>query len=318
MAGTANIAAASPEPHRRLYLTPVRREAAWGYGFIGIWLVGFVLFTAGPLIASFIVSFTNYDLGHPDIWSFVGLDNYRLAFNDPNVRQGLLVTFKFGLISIPLTMGASLGVALLVNHRNLTGRPLFRTLFFMPIQIPLVAGTLVWLGFLNTNTGWLNGILGMVGITGPDWINSDPWILASLSLIGLWAIGNFMIINIAGLQSVPTELYEAVRIDGASRWQAFRRITIPLMSPVLLYDLVISLIGASQYFTQAYVLSNGRGEPNNATLFINLDLYREAFSYNHMGYASAIAWILFAIVLVIALIIFAYARDRVYYAGGDR
>jgi multiple sugar transport system permease protein len=316
MAGTANIAAA--QPHRRLDMTPSRREAAWGYAFIGLWLIGFVIFTAGPLIASFVISFTNYDLGHPETWMFVGLDNYKLAINDPNVRQGLLVTLKFGLISIPLTMGASLGVALLVNHRNLTGRPLFRTLFFMPIQIPLVAGTLVWLGFLNTNTGWLNAFLGMFGITGPDWINSDPWILASLSLIGLWAIGNFMIINIAGLQSVPTELYEAVRIDGANRWQAFRRITIPLMSPVLLYDLVISLIGASQYFTQAYVLSNGRGDPNNATLFINLDLYREAFSYNHMGYASAIAWILFAIVLVIALIIFAYARDHVYYAGADR
>src|SRR6476660_2705062 len=121
MAGTANIAAA-PHPHRRLEMTPARREAAWGYAFIGIWLVGFVIFTAGPLIASFIVSFTNFDLGHPETWSFVGLDNYKLAFNDPNVRQGLLVTFKFGLISIPLTMGASLGVALLVNHRNLTGR----------------------------------------------------------------------------------------------------------------------------------------------------------------------------------------------------
>jgi ABC-type sugar transport system permease subunit len=318
MAGTANIAVASSRPHRRFEMTPSRREAAWGFAFIGLWLVGFLLFTAGPLIASFIISFTNFDLGHPETWSFVGLDNYRTALSDPNVRQGLLVTLKFGLISIPLTMGASLGVAILMNHRRLAGRPIFRTLFFMPIQIPLVAGTLVWLGFLNTNTGWLNGFLSNFGIQGPDWINSTAWIYGSLSLIGLWAIGNFMIINIAGLQSVPTELYEAAKIDGASAWKTFRRITIPLMSPVLLYDLVISLIGASQYFTQAYVLSNGRGDPDNATLFINLDLYREAFSYNHMGYASAIAWILFAIVLVLALVIFAYARNRVYYAGGDR
>lgn len=317
MAGTANIAVASPHPHRRWEMTPSRREAAWGFAFIGIWLVGFFIFTAGPLLASFLISFTNFDLGHPETWAFVGLDNYRLALADPNVQTGLLVTLKFGLLSIPLTVGASLGVALLVNHQKLAGRPLFRTLFFMPIQIPLVAGTLVWLGFLNTNTGWLNGFLGMFGLS-PDWINNNPTIYASLSLIGLWAIGNFMIINIAGLQSVPTELYEAAKIDGASAWKTFRRLTIPLMSPVLLYDLVISLIGASQYFTQAYVLSNGRGDPNNATLFINLDLYREAFSYNHMGYASAIAWILFAIVLMIALIIFAYARDRVYYAGADR
>jgi multiple sugar transport system permease protein len=317
MAGTANVAIAAPPQHRK-FLTPSRREAAWGFAFIGLWLIGLVLFTAGPLIVSFVVSFTNFDLGHPETWDFVGLDNYKQALADPNVWQGLAVTVKFALLSIPLTMGASLGVALLVNSPRLKGRALFRTLFFMPIQIPLVAGTLVWLGFLNTNTGWLNGFLGMFGIQGPDWINNDPWIYATLSLLGLWAIGNFMIINIAGLQSVPTELYEAAKIDGASHWTAFRRITIPLMSPVLLYDLIISLIGASQYFTQAYLVSNGRGDPHNATLFINLDLYREAFTYNHMGYASAIAWILFAIVMVIALIIFAVAKDRVYYAGAER
>ena len=136
--------------------------------------------------------------------------------------------------------------------------------------------------------------------------------------MGLWAIGNFMIINIAGLQSVPTELYEAARIDGAGTWQSFRRITIPLLSPVLFYNLVISLFGTFQYFTQAYVMTNGRGDPNNATLFINLVLFREGFVFNHMGYAAAIAWLLFVIVLVLTILLFGFARQRVYYAGGER
>jgi multiple sugar transport system permease protein len=137
-------------------------------------------------------------------------------------------------------------------------------------------------------------------------------------MMGLWAIGNFMIINIAGLQSVPSELYEAARIDGAGTWQSFRRITVPLLSPVLFYNLVIILIGTFQYFTQAYVMTNGRGDPNNATLFINLVLFREGFVFNHMGYAAAIAWLLFVIVLVLTVLLFLFARRRVYYAGGER
>jgi multiple sugar transport system permease protein len=181
-----------------------------------------------------------------------------------------------------------------------------------------VASTLVWIGFLNTETGWLNGILRAIGLTGPDWINSEAWVYPALTLIGLWGIGNFMLINLAGLQSVPTALYEAARIDGAGPWALFRRITIPLMSPILFYNLVICLITTFQYFTQAYVLTNGRGDPNNATLFINLDLYHEAFRDNKMGYASAIGWLLFVIVLVLTLGLFAFARKRVYYAGGEQ
>ena len=237
--------------------------------------------------------------------------------SDPNVLKSLVVTFRFAIIAIPLTMLASLGAALLLNSPRLIGRNVFRTLFYMPIQIPLVASTLVWIGFLNTETGWLNEIIGFFGVKGPDWINSETWIYPALSLIGLWGIGNFMLISLAGLQNVPTELYEAARIDGASTWKMFRRITIPLMSPILLYNLVICLVITFQYFTQAYVMTNGRGDPNNATLFINLDLFREAFTFSKMGYGAAIAWLLFAIVLVLTLVLFTFARKRVYYAGGD-
>jgi multiple sugar transport system permease protein len=299
-------------------MSPNTREAAWGYVFIGPWLIGLVLFTAGPMIVSMVLSFTDFDLVHPESWKFIGLDNYARMATDPNVLTSVLVTFKFAAVVVPLTMIASLGFAVLLNSPRLFGRNILRTLVYMPIQIPLVAGTLVWIGFLNPETGWMNAILEFFGIPGPDWLNSTTWIYPALSLIGLWGIGNFMLINIAGLQSVPTEMYEAARIDGAGAWTLFRRITIPLMSPVLLYNLVISLIVTFQYFTQAYTLTNGRGDPDNATLFINLELYREAFVYNKMGYGAAIAWLLFALVLVLTVALFGFARKRVYYAGTDR
>ena len=319
----AKTSVAIPQPSGavgkgRLSLSsPSRREAFWGLVFLGPWIVGFLLFTIGPLLASFVLSFTDFNLVRPDSIRFIGLDNYARMTTDPLVIQGLVVTAKFALIAVPTTMLASLGAAVLVNSRRLFGRSIFRTLFYMPIQIPLVASTLVWISFLNTETGWLNRLLGLVGIQGPDWINSEAWVYPALTLIGLWGIGNFMLTSLAGLQSVPTELYEAARIDGAGPWRTFRRITIPLMSPVLLYNLVISLITTFQYFTQAYVLTNGRGDPNNATLFINLDLFREAFVSNRMGYGSAIGWLLFVIVLALTLVLFAFSRRRVYYAGGD-
>jgi ABC-type sugar transport system permease subunit len=300
----------------RWYATPTGREAIWGVVFIGPWLIGLVLLTAGPMIASLILSFTNFDLVNPGAVRFIGLDNYERMASDPNVIKSLIVTFRFAIIAIPLTMVASLGFALMLNSAKLLGRNIFRTLVYMPMQIPLVASTLVWIGFLNPETGWLNHMLGFLGLPGPDWLNSEAWVYPALSLIGLWGIGNFMLINLAGLQSVPTELYEAARIDGAGAGTMFRRITIPLMSPILLYNLVISLVVTFQYFTQAYTITNGRGDPNNATLFINLDLYREAFVFNRMGYAAAIAWLLFVIVLVLTLALFAFARKRVYYAGG--
>lgn len=305
-------------PGRTFTLRPSVREALWGFVFIGPWLIGILLFTAGPMLASLVMSLTDFNLVKPEATRFVGLDNYARLASDPTILQSLIATFKFALLAIPLTMGASLGFALLLNHPKLAFKGPLRALVYMPVMIPLVASTLVWLGFLNTDTGWLNGILESLGLPQPDWINSETWVYPALSMIGLWGIGNFMLINIAGLQSVPTELYEAARMDGAGSWTQFRRITIPLMSPVLLYNLVIILIGTFQYFTQAFVITNGRGDPNNATLFMNLVLYREGFVFNHMGYAAAIAWLLFVVVLVLTLLLFGFARRRVYYAGGER
>ena len=307
-----------PRTSRALTVGPALREALWGYAFVAPWLVGLVLFTAGPMLASLVMSVTDFNLVKPEATRFVGLENYARLASDPTIAQSIVATLKFAVVTIPVTMAASLGFAVLLNHPKLAFKGPLRALVYMPVMIPLVASTLVWLGFLNTETGWLNAILSAVGLPRIDWINSEVWVYPALTIMGLWGIGNFMLINIAGLQSVPTELYEAARMDGAGPWTQFRRITIPLMSPVLLYNLVIILIGTFQDFTQAFVITNGRGDPNNATLFMNLVLYREGFVYNHMGYAAAIAWLLFVIVLVLTLLLFGFARRRVYYAGGER
>jgi ABC-type sugar transport system permease subunit len=319
MTETSEALPATPRSRgSRRTLRPSTREAIWGYVFVGPWLIGLALFTAGPIIASLVMSLTNFDLLHADQTRFIGLDNYVRLTTDPLVAVALASTFKFALIVIPLTMFASLAFALLLNHPKVAFKGPLRTLVYLPVMIPLVASTLVWTGFLNPETGWLNRGIEGIGLPAPDWLNSEVWIYPALSLLGLWAIGNFMIINIAGLQSVPTELYEAARMDGAGFWTQLRRVTIPLISPVLLYNLVIVLIATFQYFTQAYTLTNGRGDPNNATLFINLELFREAFVFSRMGYGAAIAWLLFAIVLVLTIALFAFARRRVYYAGGER
>jgi multiple sugar transport system permease protein len=305
----------SPRPSR---LSLSAREALCGYAFISPWLIGLALFTAIPMVASFALSFTDFDPREPEATTFIGLANYERMLQDPLLAQALSVTVRFALLNVPVTMVVALGVAMLVNSTLLAGRNVFRTLFYMPMQIPIVASTLIWIGMLNASTGWFNGILGAFGIAGPDWINSVDWVYPSLTLMGLWGIGTMMLIFLAGLQGVPSELYDAAKVDGAGRWATFRSVTLPMISTVLFYNLIISLIGTFQYFTQAYIIGNGRGDPANATLFFNLHLYREGFNFYDMGYASALAWLLFAIVLVLTAFIFRTARSWVYEAGGQR
>ena len=298
-------------------MTLARRESLWGVAFISPWLVGALLFTLLPMAASLVISFTNFDPRTPDAVQAIGLANYVRMFSDPLVAQSLLVTFKFAAVMLPLTIAVSLGIAMLVNQPRLIGRNVFRTLFYMPMQIPIVATTLIWQGVLNLHTGWLNYALGAVGIAGPDWLNSTAWVYPGLSLISLWGTGNMMLIALAGLQSVPTELYEAARIDGAGRWAQFRNVTLPMISPVLFYNLIIGVISTCQYFTQAYVLTNGRGDPDNATLFFNLNLYREGWRYYDMGYAATLAWLLFVIVLAMTVLLFR-SRGRWVYEAAAR
>jgi multiple sugar transport system permease protein len=311
---TAGPVATKPRGRWRAF---TERESLTGLAFVSPFIIGFIVFSAIPMLASLVLSLTDFDPREPDQVHFIGLDNYAQMLSDPVLHQSLGVTVRFALLVVPLTLAFALGVAMLVNSKLLAGRTVFRTLFYMPMQIPIVASTIVWIGVLHATTGWLNYALEGVGIPGPNWLQSTFWVGPALGLMGLWGIGNMMLIFLAGLQSVPTELYDAAKVDGAGPWASFRHVTLPMISPVLFYNVIIALIAAFQYFTQAYVVSNGRGDPDRATLFFNLDLYREAFGFFHMGYASAMAWLLFVIVLGLTIVLFRTAGSWVF-AGGER
>ena len=289
------------------------REQLWGFVFISPWILGFLLFTLLPMGAALVFSLTDFDLRRPDEIHFIGLQNYQRLLVDGNVHHSLLITVRFILITVPLNLAFSLGVAMLLNSPRVAGRTLFRTLFYMPIQIPLVAATLIWAGVLNGSSGWVNEALELVGLQGPDWIGNSSWVLVTLALIGLWSCGNMMLIFIAGLQGVPTELYDAAKVDGAGRWTTFRRVTVPMITPIIFYNLLISLVTSFQVFIQPYVLKNG--VPDDATNLFNVNLYREAFSFNQMGYASALGWVLFGVILIVTVVLFASSRRWVYYAA---
>lgn len=314
---TAEAVALAPSRRPARFRSLRSRESRTGFLFIGPWIIGFVVFSALPMIASLVLSLTDFDPREPDQIHFIGIDNYVRMLGDPILHQALWVTARFALMVVPLTLAFALGVAMLINSTLLAGKNVFRTLFYMPMQIPIVASTIVWIGVLHANNGWLNKLIEAVGIPGPNWLQSPTWVTPALAIMGLWGIGNMMLIFLAGLQSVPTELYDAAKVDGAGRWATFRRITLPMISPVLFYNLIIALIAAFQYFTQAYVISNGRGDPDRATLFFNLQLYREAFGFFHMGYASAMAWLLFVVVLGLTIVLFKTAGSWVY-EGTDR
>jgi len=313
----AAVSAVTTPPRRGGWRALRERESFTGLVFVSPFILGFIVFSAIPMVASLVLSLTDFDPREPDEVRFIGLANYSQMFNDPVLHQALGVTVRFALLVVPLTLAFALGVAMLVNSKLLAGRTVFRTLFYMPMQIPIVASTIVWIGVLHSTNGWLNYALEAVGIPGPNWLQSTFWVGPALGLMGLWGIGNMMLIFLAGLQSVPTELYDAAKVDGAGPLASFRHVTLPMISPVLFYNLIIALIAAFQYFTQAYVISNGRGDPDRATLFFNLDLYREAFGFFHMGYASAMAWLLFVVVLGLTVVLFRTAGSWVF-AGGER
>lgn len=294
-----------------------RREQRWGWLFLSPWIAGFLLFFLGPMIASLYFSFTNFNLARPGETSFVGLSNWAQMFRDPDVRQALVVTGRFLLIAVPVQLALAMGFAVLVNAKALLGKRLFRTLFFIPVMVPFVAATIMWAGLFNSESGWINRLLELIGVAGPSWLNDGRWVTPMLVIMTTWGVGNAMVIFLAGLQGVPTELYEAARVDGASPVYSFFRITLPLVSPVIFYQLVLAIIGALQFFLPAYVLFRGDGGPDNAAFFFLMKLYKEAFNYFQMGYASTLAWGMFIIALAITGLLFGTARRWVYYAGGE-
>lgn len=290
-----------------------RREQMWGYIFISPWIIGFILFTFLPMAAALVFSFTDFDLRRPDEINFVGLENYQRLLSDGRVAHSMAITIRFIAITVPLNLLFALGLALLLNSQRVAGKNILRTLFYMPIQIPLVAATLIWLGVLNGSTGWVNRILEIFGVQGPDWIADSSWVLVALALIGIWGVGNMMLIFIAGLQGVPTELYDAAKVDGAGAWTTFRRVTVPLITPIIFYNVLISFVTSFQVFIQPYVLKNGI--PDDSTNLFNVNLYREAFVFNQMGYASALGWVLFGVILSVTAFLFWSSRRWVYYAA---
>lgn len=292
-----------------------KREAKFGYIFISPWLLGFLMFVIIPIIASLYLSFTNYEL-FKSRTSWIGLKNYiELLTQDRLFWKSLYNTIYFTVFSVPLGITVALILALLLN-RKLFGVTIYRTIFYLPSVTSGVALSLLWVWLFEPNYGLINVILGRFGIQGPGWISDPLWSKPALILMSLWGIGGTIIILLAGLQGVPEQLYEAAELDGANWWQKFIHVTLPMISPVIFFNLIMGVIGAFQYFTQAYVMTGGG--PVDSTLFYVLYLFRQGFLLLRMGYASAMAWILFIIILLLTIVQFKLASYWVYYEGGGQ
>lgn len=290
-----------------------RQEVAWFFVFIAPWMIGFVTFTLYPVAASAYFSLTRYNVLQPPRW--VGLANYVALFQDGLFGHSLLVTFLYAATSVPLHLVLAFGCALLLNARLPLMRVL-RTIYYLPTVLPVAATSMLWLFLFLPEFGLINWLIQSVaGVTGPDWLGDPHWVLPALILMSLWSIGSAMVIFLAGLQAIPAELYEAADLDGAGVWTRARHITFPMVSPVVLLNLILGLIGASQTFVQVYIMTNGG--PDYASYFYNLYLYQNAFEYFKMGLASAQAWVMFLIVLVLTAAVFRSSARWVYY-GGER
>ena len=291
-----------------------QREGWWGFLFICPWLIGFLIFTAGPMISSFVLSLYKYDLADAN---FVGGENYRrLLEQDPLFWKSLTNTVLYAIFTVPLGIAGSLAIAILLNQK-VRGVRLFRTLFYLPSMVPAVASALVWQWVFNADNGILNQALGWFGLPNIEWLQNEKFTLWAFVMMSLWGIGGQrMVIFLAGLQGIPESYYEPAPLDGATGIQQFRFITLPSLSPVMLFNLVLGIIGAFQVFTSAYVMTNGG--PNNASLFYSLYIFRNAFQYFKMGKASALAWILFLILLGLTLIQMRLSKRWVHYEGETR
>jgi multiple sugar transport system permease protein len=284
------------------------REAIECYIFMLPVILGLLFFYLGPMIASLYFSFTDYDMLSPAQW--VGLENYRALVDDEIFWKSLRVTVMYSAVSVPLVLVTALAMALLLNQK-LRGMTAFRTIYYLPTVMSGVAVATLWKWIFNTDYGVLNLLLDKIGIRGPAWLTDESWAIWALIMTSLWTAGGSMLIFLAGLQDIPADLYEAAEIDGAGALSKFRNITIPLLSHVTFFNLILGIIGALQVFTEGFVLT--RGGPNNSTMLLSIYLYRNAFEYLKMGYASAIAWVMFLIVLVLTLLVFRSAPMWVHY-----
>ncbi len=283
-----------------------------GLLFISPWIVGFLVFRVAPFFMSLYYSFTFYPVLEDPTW--IGLANFRNLLTDGRFLSALYNTAYYAVFAVP--MGAFFGIllAMLLNMK-VKGMSIWRTIFYLPSITPVVATALVWLWMFNPRGGIINYILSLVGIRGPGWLGSPEWAKPALILMGLWGVGTAVVIYLAALQDVPRELVEAAQLDGANAAQQIRHVTLPMISPVILFNVITGLIGAFQYFTEVHVMTGGSGSPADSTLMMSIYLWQSAFQFFKMGYASAQAWIMFVIVVIFTVILFRVSGRVVYYGG---
>lgn len=288
-----------------------KQNAIYGIMFAMPAILGLLIFTIGPIIASFVLSFTDYK--NVNALRFIGIHNYTRLFNGEDVFffKSLGVTFYYAILSVPLSLISAFMVAILLNNDRIKGKSLFRTIFYLPTIVPSVALCMIWMWLLNPDLGLVNQILSFLHLPTSQFIFSERAVIPSLAIMSLWTNGSTMVIFLAGLQSVPKSLYEAVTVDGGNVFHKFRYITVPMMTPVIFYNLIMGCIGAFQAFNSAFIMTQGK--PNNASLFYNYYLWRQGFQFGEMGQACAIAWVMFIILAVISIGIFKTAKSWVYY-----
>ena len=299
---------------RRRALSPeTRRGLTMGLLFISPWILGFLAFQVYPFVMSFYYSLTFFPV--LDVPKWIGLRNYVRLMDDPRFLTSLYNSAYYALFAVPLSAISGILLAMLLNMR-VRALSFFRTIYYLPSITPVVASAIVWLWMFNPRTGVVNFLLSLVGIQGPGWLGSPVWAKPALILMSVWSVGGAIVIYLAALQDVPRELLEASELDGANKVRQIWHVTLPMISPVILFNLITGLIGAFQYFTEVHVMTQGSGRPADSTLMMSIYLWQTAFQYFNMGYASAQAWILFLIIVFFTIILFKISGRVVYYGGG--
>ncbi len=285
------------------------QRRGWILVFLSPWIIGFLAFTVIPMATSLYFSFTSYSLGSPPEW--IGVANWAAMFHDPLMWKALGNSLYYTVGSVPLQLVVALIIALLVNVKGIPGRGAFRTLFYLPTIVPTVAASILWIALFNPYGGLINDALGFLHIPQPLWLESPNWAMPALIIMSVWGIGTTMIIYLAGLQDIPKHLYEQAMVDGADTGRMFIHITLPMLSPVILFNGIMDFIWSMQTFTQPYLMT--KGGPMDSTMLFPLYLFQNAFEYLNMGYASSLAWLLFLIIMSLTLFSFWVSRKSVFY-----
>jgi multiple sugar transport system permease protein len=302
-------------PAVRALRSPRARRLRLGLLFVSPWVIGYCAFYLYPFLATLYYSFTSFTgIGNP---VFTGLANFHGLLHDSLFHTAVFNTFYYTIIEVPFSTAAALGLALLLNM-NVRGQAVYRTLFYIPSIVPVVASSLIFVWIFQPSFGIVNSLLSDIHVTGPAWFFSITWSKPTFILLGLWGLGQPMVIYLAALQGVPKEMYEVAALEGAGPWQRLRHVTIPMISPVILFNVILSLVLSVQYFTQAQVIESPPGSPGNSTMFYITYYYQQAFQYLHLGYASAMAFLLFIGVLLITVVLLRTSRRWVYYENEQR